>query len=128
MASQICQNYHQDCEAAVNKQINLELTASYLYQSLMSYFDRDDVALHHFSQFFKDQSQGKQEHAEKLLKFQNQRGGRVLLQDVKKPERDEWGNGLQAMQVALSCVTSWRLTIWMRRLRSSSDLGTTSPT
>ncbi|XP_072444278.1 ferritin, middle subunit-like [Chiloscyllium punctatum] len=101
MASQICQNYHPDCEAAVNKQINLELTASYLYQSLMSYFDRDDVALHHFSQFFKAQSQEKQEHAEKLLKFQNQRGGRVLLQDVKKPERDEWGNGLQAMQVAL---------------------------
>ncbi|XP_043535679.1 ferritin, middle subunit-like isoform X2 [Chiloscyllium plagiosum] len=101
MASQVCQNYHQDCEAAVNKQINLELTASYLYQSLMSYFDRDDVALHHFSQFFKAQSQEKQEHAEKLLKFQNQRGGRVVLQDVKKPERDEWGNGLQAMQVAL---------------------------
>ncbi|GCC39713.1 hypothetical protein chiPu_0023711 [Chiloscyllium punctatum] len=49
----------------------------------MSYFDRDDVALHHFSQFFKAESQEKQEHAEKLLKFQNQRGGRVLLQDVK---------------------------------------------
>ncbi|XP_060705207.1 ferritin, middle subunit-like [Hemiscyllium ocellatum] len=101
MASQVCQNYHQDCEAAVNKQINLELTASYLYHSLMSYFDQDDVALHHFSQFFKAQSQEKQEHAEKLLKFQNRCGGRVLLQDVKKPERDEWGNGLQAMQVAL---------------------------
>ncbi|XP_059496654.1 ferritin, middle subunit-like [Stegostoma tigrinum] len=101
MASQISQNYHQDCEAAVNKQVNVELTASYLYQSLMSYFDRDDVALPHVSQFFQDQSQEKQEHAEKLLKFQNQRGGRVLLQDVKKPERAEWGNSLQAMQVAL---------------------------
>ncbi|XP_059496503.1 ferritin, middle subunit-like [Stegostoma tigrinum] len=101
MASQISQNYHQDCEAAVNKQINVELTASYLYQSLMSYFDRDDVALPHVSRFFKHQSQEKREHAEKLLKFQNQRGGRVLLQDVKKPERDEWGNSLQAMQVAL---------------------------
>ncbi|XP_059496674.1 ferritin, heavy subunit-like [Stegostoma tigrinum] len=101
MASQISQNYHQDCEAAVNKQIHVELTASYLYQSLMSYFDQDDVALPHFSRFFKHQSQEKQEHAEKLLKFQNQRGGRVLLQDVKKPERDEWSNSLQAMQVAL---------------------------
>ncbi|XP_059496673.1 ferritin, heavy subunit-like [Stegostoma tigrinum] len=101
MVSQISQNYHQDCEAAVNKQINVELTASYLYQSLMSYFDWDDVALPHFSQFIKHQSQEKQEHAEKLLKFQNQRGGRVLLQDVKKPERDEWSNSLQAMQVAL---------------------------
>ncbi|XP_059496452.1 ferritin, heavy subunit-like, partial [Stegostoma tigrinum] len=95
--------YHQDCEAAVNKQINVELTASYLYQSLVSYFDQDDVALPHVSRFFKDQSQVKQERAEKLLKFQNQRGGQVFLQDVKfgKPERDEWGNSLQAMQVAL---------------------------
>ncbi|XP_059496650.1 ferritin, heavy subunit-like, partial [Stegostoma tigrinum] len=88
-------------EAAVNKQINVELTASYLYQSLMSYFDRDVVALAHVSRFFKHQSQEKQEHAEKLLKFQNQRGGRVLLQDVKKPERDEWSKSLQALQVAL---------------------------
>ncbi|GCC16443.1 hypothetical protein chiPu_0021373 [Chiloscyllium punctatum] len=38
MDSQVCQNYHQDCEAAVNKQINLEFTASYLYQSLLCDF------------------------------------------------------------------------------------------
>ncbi|XP_078062474.1 ferritin, heavy subunit-like [Mustelus asterias] len=101
MDSQISQNYHQDCEAGVNKQINLELTASYLYLSLTSFFDRDDVALDNFSHFFKHQSQEKREHAEKLIKFQNKRGGRILLQDVKKPERDEWGNSLQAMQVAL---------------------------
>ncbi|XP_043541900.1 ferritin, middle subunit-like, partial [Chiloscyllium plagiosum] len=31
----------------------------------------------------------------------SQRGGRVLLQDVKKPEKDEWGNSLQAMQGAV---------------------------
>ncbi|XP_078093264.1 ferritin heavy chain-like [Mustelus asterias] len=101
MDSQISQNYHQDCEAGVNKQINLELTASYLYLSLTSFFDRDDVALDNFSHYFKHRSQEKQEHVEKLIKFQNKRGGRILLQDVKKPERDEWGNSLQAMQVAL---------------------------
>ncbi|XP_067830304.1 ferritin heavy chain-like [Heptranchias perlo] len=101
MESQICQNYHQDCEAAVNKQINMELYASYLYLSVMSYFDRDDVALDNFSRFFKHQSHEKRERAEKLMKFQNRRGGRILLQDVKKPERDEWSDGLQAMQVAL---------------------------
>ncbi|XP_072444399.1 ferritin heavy chain A-like [Chiloscyllium punctatum] len=57
--------------------------------SLVSYFDRDDVALHHFSQFFKAQSQEEQEHAEKLLKFQNQRGGRVLLQFLETHYLDE---------------------------------------
>ncbi|GCC39497.1 hypothetical protein chiPu_0023905, partial [Chiloscyllium punctatum] len=48
-----------------------------------SYFDRDDVALRHFAEFFKEQSHEEREHAEKLMEFQNKRGGRVLLQDVK---------------------------------------------
>ncbi|XP_067876031.1 ferritin heavy chain-like [Heterodontus francisci] len=34
MASQVCQNYHKDCEDAVNKQINLELYSSYVYLSM----------------------------------------------------------------------------------------------
>ena len=31
MASLVRQNYHADSEAGVNQQINLELTASYVY-------------------------------------------------------------------------------------------------
>ena len=30
------QNYHAECEAGVNKQINMELYASYVYQSMVS--------------------------------------------------------------------------------------------
>lgn len=30
------QNYHEDCEAAINKQINMELYASYTYLSMVS--------------------------------------------------------------------------------------------
>merc|ERR1712002_719906 len=45
MASQIRQNYHEDSEAAINKQINMELYASYVYMSMGHYFERDDVAL-----------------------------------------------------------------------------------
>ncbi|XP_059496735.1 ferritin, higher subunit-like, partial [Stegostoma tigrinum] len=101
MASRVCQNYHKDCEDAVNKQINLELCSSYVYLSMVSYFDRDDVALRHFAEFFKEQFHEEREHAEKLMAFQNKRGGRILLQDIKKPEQDEWGNGLEAMQRAL---------------------------
>ena len=116
--SQVRQNYHPECEAGVNKQINLELYAFYTYLSLVSYvhikthyfssellqshhFDRDDVALKGFSKFFKKSSDEELEHAEKLMKFQNQRGGRILLQDIKKPEKDEWGNGLDGMKTAL---------------------------
>lgn len=47
------------------------------------YFDRDDVALPGFSHFFKENSHEEREHADKLLSFQNKRGGRVLLQDIK---------------------------------------------
>ena len=34
--SRIRQNYHEDCEALVNKQINMELYASYVYLSMVS--------------------------------------------------------------------------------------------
>ncbi|XP_078387837.1 ferritin, heavy subunit-like [Cetorhinus maximus] len=101
MASQVCQNCHKDCEDAVNKQINLELYSSYVYLSMSSDFDRDDVALRHFAEFFKEQSHEEREHAEKLMKFQNKRGGWIILEDVKKPEQDEQGNGLEAMQRSL---------------------------
>uniref|UniRef100_A0A3B3H2V6 Ferritin n=1 Tax=Oryzias latipes TaxID=8090 RepID=A0A3B3H2V6_ORYLA len=101
MESQVRQNYHRDCEAAINRMVNMELFASYTYTSMAFYFDRDDVALPGFSHFFKENSHEEKEHADKLLSFQNKRGGRIFLQDVKKPERDEWGSGLEAMQCAL---------------------------
>lgn len=95
------QNYHQDCEAAINKQINMELYASYLYQSIAYYFDREDVDLKGFHKFFKKSSDEEREHAEKFMKYQNQRGGSIKLQDVKGPSKDEWGNGMEAMKTAL---------------------------
>ncbi|XP_059496686.1 ferritin heavy chain-like [Stegostoma tigrinum] len=66
-----------------------------------TYFDRDDVALRQFAEFFMEQSHEEWEHAEKLMAFQNKRGGRVLLQDIQIRFRDEWGSGLEAMQRAL---------------------------
>lgn len=100
--SVIRQNYHAECEAGVNKQINLELYASYVYQSMAWYFDRDNIALPGFHKFFKKSSEEEREHAEKFMKFQNARGGHIILQNIEKPERDEWGSGLEAMQMALS--------------------------
>ncbi|XP_036607157.1 ferritin heavy chain-like [Trichosurus vulpecula] len=99
--SQVLQNYHQDSEAAINRQMNLELYASYVYLSMSYYFDRDDVALKNFAKYFLHQSQEEREHAEKLMKLRNQRGGRIFLQDIKKPDRDDWESGLNAMECAL---------------------------
>merc|ERR1712117_576283 len=89
MVSRIRQNYKEDCEALVNKQINLELHASYVYMSLATYFDRDDVASYGFAAYFKKNSDEEREHSEKFIKYQNKRGGRVVFQDVAKPSTME---------------------------------------
>ena len=87
------QNYHEESEAGVNAQINLELYAMYTYQSLASYFGRDDVALPGFGEYFRKASHEELGHAEKLMKFQNDRGGRVVLSSIKAPAKSEWGTG-----------------------------------
>uniref|UniRef100_A0A2K5N840 Ferritin n=1 Tax=Cercocebus atys TaxID=9531 RepID=A0A2K5N840_CERAT len=93
--SQVRQNYHQDSKAAINRQINLELYASGVYLSMFYYLDRDDVALKNFAKYFLHQSHEEREH------LQNQGGGRIFLQDIKKPDYDDWESGLNAMECAL---------------------------
>ncbi|KAG1661546.1 Soma ferritin [Nymphon striatum] len=102
MASRPRQNFHQESEAFINKQINMELYASYVYMSMSYYFDRDDVALQGFAKYFKKASDEEREHAEKFMKYQNKRGGRIALQDVKKPAKDSWDSPIEAMKTALA--------------------------
>lgn len=99
--SVIRQNFSREAEAGINKQINLELYASYVYTAMAFHFDRDDVALHGFHKFFLEQAHEEREHAEKLMKYQNQRGGRIVLQNITKPIDEEWASGLAAMEAAL---------------------------
>ncbi|XP_042639149.1 ferritin heavy chain-like [Orycteropus afer afer] len=100
MPSQVHPGNEQEFEAAINQQINLELGASYVYLSMAYYFDREDVALKNFSTYFLGHWREEQEHAEMLLRLQNQRRGRIQLQDISKPEVDTWGTGLNAMEYA----------------------------
>lgn len=99
--SQTRQNYHNDSEAGVNKQINLEFYAAFVYNSIAFHFDRADVSLKEFHEFFKRRADEEIQHARVLMKFQNQRGGRFIAQDIKKPQKDDWGSGLEAMEAAL---------------------------
>merc|ERR1711881_193045 len=99
--SKIRQNYHEDCEALVNKQINMEFYASYVYLSMSSYFNRDDQALHGFAAHFKTESGEERAHGMKLMEYQTKRGGRVVFQDIAKPTTMEWGTPLEAMEAAL---------------------------
>merc|ERR1712026_487123 len=102
--SAIRQNYHEESEGAINKQINMELYASYVYLNLAYHFDRDDVALEGFHKFFKDQSDDEREHAQKLMKYQNMRGGRIVLKDVAAPPLFEISKDqhLSALEKALA--------------------------
>ncbi|XP_074633272.1 ferritin, higher subunit-like [Acropora palmata] len=85
----------------INKQINRELFAHYTYLSMAMHFDRDDINLPGFHKFFKESAEEEMEHAQKLMKYQNMRGGRVKLHNIHNPCDDKWGNGLNAMKIAL---------------------------
>ncbi|THU56820.1 hypothetical protein C4D60_Mb11t21230 [Musa balbisiana] len=99
------QKYADECEAAINVQINVEYTNSYIYHALFAYFDRDNVALKGFAKFFKESSQEERDHAEKLMEYQNKRGGRVKLQSIATSlsefDHAEKGDALYAMELAL---------------------------
>ncbi|KAL8178875.1 UNVERIFIED_CONTAM: hypothetical protein K2H54_057369 [Gekko kuhli] len=100
MTYQVSQNFHPECEAAVNQLVNLELCASYVCVSMANHFDRDDVALSHAVQFFREQFQEDREHAKKFLRYQNKlhctegyqnklhctEGGSIVLKNFKKPD------------------------------------------
>ncbi len=60
------QNFHQETEAGINKQINLELFSSYFYLGLAYHFDRDDIALPGFHKYFKGLADEERQDAEKV--------------------------------------------------------------
>ncbi|XP_036082872.1 ferritin heavy chain-like [Rousettus aegyptiacus] len=95
------QNYHPDCEAAVNKQINLELYASYVYEAMAFYFDREDAALKHVVQFFRQQSSKETEYAQRLMWLHNQRGAHLRLRDITRPDMHGWHDRVRVMECAL---------------------------
>merc|ERR1712062_720934 len=99
--SKIRQNYHEDCEALINKQINMEFYASHVYLSMSSFFNRDDQALHGFADHFKKESNEERAHGMKLMEYQTKRGGRTVFQDIAKPTTMDWGSPLEAMEAAL---------------------------
>ncbi|XP_048473654.1 ferritin heavy chain B-like isoform X2 [Rhincodon typus] len=101
MQAQVRQNFHPDSEAAINKLISIKYYTSYVYLAMSFYFERDDVALESFAKYFHELSELLRKNAEELINYQKLRGGRVQLENIEKPERREWTNGLDAIQFAL---------------------------
>ncbi|XP_057583227.1 ferritin heavy chain-like [Hippopotamus amphibius kiboko] len=98
---QVRQNYHPDCEAAVNCHKTLEHHASLTCQALAFYLQSEAVALGFLGRFFLRLSDQHNQRAEELMRLQNQRGGRVTFPDIPKPDTCSWESGLKAMQCVL---------------------------
>ncbi|KZC04382.1 PREDICTED: soma ferritin-like [Dufourea novaeangliae] len=104
--NRIRQNFHEECEEALNKQITLELYASYVYLSMCYYFDRSDVALPGLQKYFKHASDEEREHAMKFMSYQNKRGGSILLTAIECPPKNDWVSAKDAMSDALDLEMS----------------------
>ena len=84
---------------ALNKQINEELFSSYLYASMTTYFEHK--SLKGFAHWMRLQTEEENVHANKFIKFMEDRGARVLLTAIEGPKTD-WDSPLQVFEEALA--------------------------
>ena len=64
----------------LNKQVNAELYSGYLYLSMASYFEDDDLL--GFANWMRVQAQKELEHGMKIYDYIIRRGGSVKLDDI----------------------------------------------
>ena len=77
---------HPEIEAALNAQINQELSAAHSYLGMAAHFDV--LNLDGFSRWMSLQSDEEHEHAKRLFRYLLDRGGRVQLGAIQAPEVD----------------------------------------
>lgn len=83
---------------AFNDQINAEMYSSYLYLSMESYFQ--SISLEGFAKWMRGQVQEELMHGMKMYDFVNERGGRVTLEAIDKPDSN-WKSPLAAFEHVL---------------------------
>ena len=95
-------------EAAFNNHLNAEFYSSYLYLSMANCFA--DKNLDGMASWMQVQAEEERLHAMKFLNVINQRGGRVLLQQIDEP-KTEWATPLEAFQDAYEheCLVSGKI-------------------
>ncbi len=84
-------------EKALNEQINAEMFSAYLYLAMVAYFQ--DKNLSGFANWMTVQNQEETFHAMKFFRYVSERGGRVTLGGIEKPQF-EWESPLAAMEAA----------------------------
>ena len=100
-------NWNTESEDFVNKQITLDYWASLQYHAISSYFSHHNIGLEKIAKYFNKCSLEEREHADKLIEYQNKRGGRVIIEDVTNINNEFYdsnldsSNLLQAFELAL---------------------------
>jgi ferritin len=74
---------HQDLVAAINAQMNQELTAAHNYLAMSAHFEA--VSLPGFAKWMDVQHDEEQLHAKRLFRYLLDRGGKVTLGDIPTP-------------------------------------------
>ncbi len=88
---------NQKIEKALNAQINFELYSGYIYLAMSAYLA--DLNLDGCANWMRVQAQEELTHAMKFYDFVVERGGRVVLEAVDKPDT-KWDSPLAAFQAA----------------------------
>ena len=86
-------------EKALNGQINAELYSSYLYLAMSAWFSAKGLA--GFANWMRQQAQEEMFHGIKFYDFVGERGGKVTLEAIAKPE-GEWKSGIDVFQATLA--------------------------
>jgi ferritin len=85
-------------EKAFNEQIRHELESAYLYLSMSAHFEAANLP--GFARWMRVQSREEMDHAMRLYDHVIERGGRVVLQAIAKPQ-SEFGAPLSIFEAAL---------------------------
>ena len=77
---------HSRIEDALNKQINLEFSASYIYLGMALFMDAKHLS--GFASWMVAQSDEERTHARRLLRYMLDRNGNVQLESIPEPKID----------------------------------------
>ena len=89
----------KEMQDAINDQINAELFSAYLYLSMASWFDDEDLP--GFSNWMRCQYMEETMHAMKFFNFLNERGGRAELKAIEGPDI-KWNSYVEAFKAVVA--------------------------
>lgn len=89
---------NEKVQAALNAQINMELSAFYTYLSMSAYFEAS--SLMGFAAWVRHHAEEEMVHAMKIYDYINHRRGRVLLTAIAPPKTN-WDSALSAFEDAM---------------------------